>query len=54
MQSKLMERTWETLIDPMEVLIFKYKSEELKCLLGSQIDHTTKEASNDCGGKDLR
>ncbi|MFW9825913.1 MAG: hypothetical protein ACFFE4_23440 [Candidatus Thorarchaeota archaeon] len=27
---------------------------KLKCPLGSQIDHSTEETSNDCGGKDLR
>jgi hypothetical protein len=30
------------------------KARKSKCMLGSQMDHSTNEASNDCGGKDPR
>jgi hypothetical protein len=55
MQSKEIKRTWETL----KVLHKKYhrtsiKARKVKRPIGSQIDRSTRETSNDGGGKDLR
>ena len=37
---------------PRGVLTNKYKSEEVKTTIGSQMNRSTDEASNDGGGKD--
>ena len=57
MQSKVIKRTWETLLG----LFFKkkywptrIKPRKSKTRVGSQIDHSTSETSNDGRGKDLR